>query len=166
MHSMMQDNSRAQSWSAADTKKNDFKLAKRGLWITYAYGFEQIEKTVLQEYAQLVLHAQVLRKDVVTDSSITSGKYERNLSIAGLEIRFGQPDFNAILGGRAERASSDAKGHVSARTLSLRVERRVLKDFWLNFSLEGKGTRSSTDNKPFAFASIKWGSSSGATLAP
>ena len=171
----------AQSWASLDSEKSSFRSAKQGLWTTFAYGFEKYLEdaskkadpdnketpgNLLARYTQLVLHGQYLRKDVVANSTVSGGKYERNMSILGVGIRFGQPDMNAIIGGRAERSSSNAKGKESAKTLSIQAEKRLTTDLWLNVSIEGKGSLSTTGNKPFAFAGVKWGSSSGATLAP
>lgn len=164
----------ATSWYALDATKSSFKPGKQGLWTTYVYGFEEYasagesgeEQSLLRRYAQVVLHGQVLRKDIVADSTLAGGNFSRNKVVAGLGIRFGRADLNAIIGGRAERVSSAAKGNTATRTLSLQAETRVAKDVWLNFSVDGKGTSSTGDNKPFAFAGIKWGSSSAATLAP
>lgn len=147
-------------------KFSDSRPGSRGVWTSYAYGFDGGPK-ILKDNAQLLLHAKSLYKERVLDPDDEAQIVERDNTSVGLGFRIGKDNLNISLQGSyawIDDRTHDRKDE--QQRLALGVEYRVAKDVWLVASVGGTNGDGVGGNDSFVLGEVKFGSATGSQFDP
>jgi hypothetical protein len=138
----------------------------RGLWTSYAYGFEGGPKA-LRDHAQVILHAKWLYKELVAESQDDDALIERDNALIGTALRFGSDAFNASLQGSyawIDDRTNHKKDEI--QRLAIGIEYRVAKDVWLVATVGGKSGDEVSGTDSFVLGELKFGSATSSQFDP
>jgi len=143
---------------------DDLQSNGAGMWTTFGYGFEGFP--VLEDAAQLLLHARVRNSETVADAADKTKQMTQDSRLFGVQLRAGGPD--STIAGEAifERVTPAAGTAKSNRRYSLGYERRLASNLWLGIAVGSGDNPNATSNRSggFLLSSFKWGFAEGPSL--
>lgn len=142
------------AWTSDSGNFSDRKTSTRGIWTTYAYGFDG---ELLGNAAQMIFHLRALDKERVPNPNEEGKFVNQDSRVASMAFKYGVATFNGSLQASYSRHKLEGFANEDkVRKYSLGLEYKITDDLWIVGSVGGERGRVNGENKSFISTSFRY----------